>query len=288
MARSRLLKPGFFTNETLAELPFEARLCFAGLWTLADREGRIEDRPRRIGAALFPYDQVDVGAVLDALASKGFVRRYVVDGCAVIDIPTFHEHQSPHPKEAKSELPKYQRVTEEPRKAAAFQEEVPPRSPCTFPSSSLDPVSISVSEAVERPVLVPAPPDTHAARPRGSTLFSGKDHLAHAACGRVCVPAFLHREFVRALGGREDVADERLRDWYTAVLAALDDDVAVDSDAPKFWRLRFQGMFIKPGGVMAVYAMREAWECPHLDACESPTICANATYLNRPRKAMAS
>src|SRR5262245_4448792 len=60
MARARLLKPGFFTNEDLVELPPAARLLFAGLWTLADREGRLEDRPKRIKLAVLPYDDVDV------------------------------------------------------------------------------------------------------------------------------------------------------------------------------------------------------------------------------------
>lgn len=263
MARSRLLKPGFFTNETLAELPFEARLLFAGLWTLADRAGRLEDRPKRISAALFPYDLVNVNDLLEALAGKGFIRRYVAEGQVVIDLPTFLEHQSPHPREALSELPKYQTVTEQPRKAAAL-----PEKDVSSPSVSVlvsDPVSISVSEAAERPRPVPASPDTRAARPSGTRLFSGKDHIAHAACGRVCVPAFLHREFVKALGGREDVADGRLRDWYAAVFEALDDDKPVEPDAPRFWRPRFNGTFIKPGGVTAIYASRG--ECEHEPRC---------------------
>jgi hypothetical protein len=33
---------------------------------------------------------------------------------------------------------------------------------------------------------------------------------------------------------------------------------------------------------------REPWDCPHVDRCESPQICANATYLGRPLKAVAS
>lgn len=33
---------------------------------------------------------------------------------------------------------------------------------------------------------------------------------------------------------------------------------------------------------------RKPWECPHVDRCESPQICANATYLGRPVKAVAS
>jgi len=42
--RSRNIKPGFFKNEIIAEMPTETRLLFIGLWLLADREGRLEDR----------------------------------------------------------------------------------------------------------------------------------------------------------------------------------------------------------------------------------------------------
>ena len=45
MARARNIKPGFFKNELLVGLPYEYRLLFIGLWTIADRDGRFEDRP---------------------------------------------------------------------------------------------------------------------------------------------------------------------------------------------------------------------------------------------------
>ena len=64
--RARNLKPGFFKNEDLAELPFEGRLLFAGLWCLADREGRLEDRPKRIKAEIFAFDSVDVDKLLSS------------------------------------------------------------------------------------------------------------------------------------------------------------------------------------------------------------------------------
>lgn len=105
MARARLLKPGFFTNELLAELPFEGRLLFAGLWTLADREGRLEDRPRRIKAALFPFDEVDVDGLLTALESKGFIERYASGVMALVQIAKFSDHQTPHHREPASDLP---------------------------------------------------------------------------------------------------------------------------------------------------------------------------------------
>lgn len=99
------MKPGFFTNEDLAELSFAHRLCFAGLWTLADRDGRMEDRPRRIKAALFPYDAVEIDALLAGLAERGFIVRYVADGAAYLSIPTFLQHQRPKTDEHPSSIP---------------------------------------------------------------------------------------------------------------------------------------------------------------------------------------
>jgi hypothetical protein len=106
MARARNIKPGFFRNEVLAELPALSRLLFIGLWTLADREGRLEDRPKRIKADLFPYEeQVDVESMLTELSAKGFVIRYVVDGHRFVQIANFSKHQDPHYKEKASEIP---------------------------------------------------------------------------------------------------------------------------------------------------------------------------------------
>lgn len=107
MARTRSLKPAFFNNEDLVDCGFEGMILFAGLWTIADRDGRLEDRPRRIKAAIFPYSpQVDVDALLDALAEKTFIRRYEVNGIKYIDIPTWHRHQKPHTEERASTIPR--------------------------------------------------------------------------------------------------------------------------------------------------------------------------------------
>lgn len=105
MARARNIKPSFFTNEDLVELPFEDRLLFIGLWTLADREGRLEDRPKRIKMAVFPADNVDVDSSLARLAKSGFIARYEARGIACIQVLNFAKHQNPHVREAASELP---------------------------------------------------------------------------------------------------------------------------------------------------------------------------------------
>ncbi len=105
MARSRVLNPGFFTNEDLLELSLEARVLFAGLWCLADRKGRLEDRPKRIKIELFPGDNYDVDNLLQALLNKGFIHRYAAPGMNLIHVKTFLKYQRPHPREAQSVLP---------------------------------------------------------------------------------------------------------------------------------------------------------------------------------------
>ena len=103
--RARNLKPAFFKDDDLAELPFEGRLLYQGLWCMADREGKLEDRPKRIKAEVFPYDSINVETQLRALVSVGLIVRYEVAGERYISIPTFLRHQKPHRNEAPSCIP---------------------------------------------------------------------------------------------------------------------------------------------------------------------------------------
>jgi hypothetical protein len=105
MARTRSIKPSFFKNEYLAECEPMARLLFVGLWTLADSQGRMEYRPLRIKAELFPYDNCDIVGLLKQLADRGFVRAYESGDVKVLEIPTFGEHQRCHPDERDEGLP---------------------------------------------------------------------------------------------------------------------------------------------------------------------------------------
>lgn len=106
MARTRNLKPSFFTNETLAEVNPLGRLLFQGLWCHADREGRLEDRPRRLKAEILPYDECDMEALLSDLTVRGFILRYGgTDGKRYIQVLAFSKHQQPHVKEAASTIP---------------------------------------------------------------------------------------------------------------------------------------------------------------------------------------
>lgn len=104
--RSRNIKPGFFKNELLGTCNPITSMLFAGLWLLADREGRLEDRPLRIKAEIFPYrESLDINGSLTELVQMGFICRYETSGCAVIQILNFKKHQTPHKTERLSDLP---------------------------------------------------------------------------------------------------------------------------------------------------------------------------------------
>lgn len=108
MARARNIKPGFFDNEILGELPALTRLLFIGLWCLADREGRLQDRPKRIKKELLGYDDVtadDVDTMLQQLNDNGFIQRYEIAGEKYIQVINFLKHQNPHCKEQASVIP---------------------------------------------------------------------------------------------------------------------------------------------------------------------------------------
>jgi len=108
MARSRNIKPATFKNELLGQADPMLTLLFINLWCLADREGRLEDRPLRIKAETFPYrENIDINGYLTELERLKFIYRYSVGDLKIIQVVNFLAHQNPHKTEKHSELPKY-------------------------------------------------------------------------------------------------------------------------------------------------------------------------------------
>lgn len=110
MPRARNIKPAFFQNDRLGDVPPLARLLFIGLWTLADFRGIVEVRVRRIRVQLLPYDDAnddDVSAFLNVLERSGFIESYSVAGQTYIKVVNWTVHQNPHINEKKmgSRLP---------------------------------------------------------------------------------------------------------------------------------------------------------------------------------------
>ncbi len=100
--RSRNIKPGFFKNEDIADCDPYARLLFIGMWCLADREGRLEYRPKRIKAEIFPYDKVDIDKMMEQLTTRGFV--FLYGNGEYLQVVNFKKHQNCHIKEQESTI----------------------------------------------------------------------------------------------------------------------------------------------------------------------------------------
>lgn len=107
--RARSLKPGLFKNELLGSADPLLTILFEGLWCSADREGRLEDRPLRICAEVFPYRRAiterKTDAMLTWLHDRKFITRYEVDEDQFIQVLQFKKHQNPHVKEGPSKIP---------------------------------------------------------------------------------------------------------------------------------------------------------------------------------------
>lgn len=109
MPRTRNLKPAFFKNESLAEQDPHIRLFYQGLWTLADRNGLLELRPKRFRAEIFPYEpELDINGYITVLERLRNVIVMVDDEndteVYYLYLTNFLKHQRPHHTE-KTDLP---------------------------------------------------------------------------------------------------------------------------------------------------------------------------------------
>jgi hypothetical protein len=103
-----MVRGGLFRNEDLADMPIEATVLFVGLLCCADREGRLEYKPRIIGTDVFPLRPdiaVHIPALLLQLHTKGMIRIYTVDSKQYIHVTNFLKHQKIHIREMQSRLP---------------------------------------------------------------------------------------------------------------------------------------------------------------------------------------
>src|SRR5689334_1202363 len=98
MARARSIGPSHYLDEALAGLPDVCALAHARLPCIADRSGRLEDRPLRIRVEIFPYHQkINMDRVLQRLHDAGKLERYSVDGKRYIQLDW--SGQNPHKNE---------------------------------------------------------------------------------------------------------------------------------------------------------------------------------------------
>jgi len=131
----------------------------------------------------------------------------------------------------------------------AYSGTVPPESERTPQSqarakSLSAPESSAFSEGLEGGLGETAPPAGGNPHANPANLINGaevRQHGQHAWCSwpardGLCVPAFLHREFVGKL--HREGADAELRAWYPTVVERFA-EVAIGDDALRFWRHEF-------------------------------------------------
>ena len=107
MARSRNIKPSFFTNEQVSDNCPLGRLLFIGLWTMADYKGDLEWKEKTLKIQILPWDECSVKELAINLDKSGLIRFYSDGVKTYINIPNFEKHQNPHKNERDkgSEIP---------------------------------------------------------------------------------------------------------------------------------------------------------------------------------------
>jgi len=215
--RARNIKPKFFKNPDLADAGPIAQLLFAGLWCMADKEGRLKDQPRVIKAEVFPYYDADVNGELTVIERLGLIRRYVTSGIAVLEVMNFKKHQSPHHTEKPSDLPAY--VAEKPKKPTprVIHGEAPVNPPLDDggnPSDSLIPDSL-IPDSLIPDSLIPDSQIPDSQIPDSVVPSERTEDVPREAFGRIraSYPPGLYREADWLLAEREirtRVLDDRV------------------------------------------------------------------------------
>ena len=273
MARIRSIKPAFFSSDDTCRCSPLARLLFIGLWTEADREGRLEDRPDQLKRRLLPDDQVGVDALLWELVDRGLIRRYVSGGLGIVQVVHFLEHQKPHPKEAPSALPAT--GADLPRLNTASREQVvihPIETPAveiSAPAASEPHLNTASREQVSvHPVEHPSSPRRNGSgsgdlgygvsdqgqegggvprRAPGLVVSPMEFHRQHGRhvsgfCDWLCLPQLVHDEFVNRVigaGAQEPDAQAQVLAWAREVRRRWAGRIPGD-DIFTFWRHEWQ------------------------------------------------
>lgn len=93
MARIRTIKPEFWTDSKIVQLPFEARLLFIGMWNFCDDDGYIANDPDQLQMQILPGDDVDAAELVDLLIAAELVDSVFTDDKDWLHIKSFLEHQ---------------------------------------------------------------------------------------------------------------------------------------------------------------------------------------------------
>lgn len=261
MARGRLISRSLSTSRRFGALPALAgklgefcQVLYPLIVVHCDDFGRMSGDAWTIKMEVHPSSPRKLSEFEQALShleSAGLIMRYDDGrGGQCLQVADFEEHQPGLHKRTSSKFP------EPPGNSRNFPE-IPSElnrreGKGTEPKGTEGTVKGSEgASGAAHPPPAPQPGTQHpppVSGPVRSFPSRRNPHAGHAACGRVCVPADLHDELRRKLGGDEEEADTRLRHWYLETGAAWQEKPIGDDDY-RFWRARFaewQGLTEKP------------------------------------------
>jgi hypothetical protein len=109
MARSRIIKPEFASDEKLARLSRDSRLTFILMWNCCDDYGVTKAHPAWLKSQIFPYDDITIKKFAEWLGELEKLRRiipFTVNGEKYYYIPGFVIHQKvDHPSKNRNPEP---------------------------------------------------------------------------------------------------------------------------------------------------------------------------------------
>ena len=102
MARNRMIKPEFWSSETLNSISLESNLFFIGLWNFADDYGVLLDNDRQLLGNIFPYREnisaEDIKKWKKELIEKQLLVPITIKKKNLLIIKSWFEHQKvPNP-----------------------------------------------------------------------------------------------------------------------------------------------------------------------------------------------
>ncbi len=236
--RSRNIKAGFFRDAEMLEFPLEARFLFIGLWCLADREGKLEDKPRQIKVEVFGERiECDCDQLLNLLVERNRIIRYSIDNSQYIKIINFSKHQSPHHTEAQSKIP-------DPPDLHGELTVSHGESPAPSPLDSLNPDSLKRERSAK-----PTSTDGKAARP---SFFSVNDlvklwnELADAVFPKVRLPL----ADSRARAVQAALKSQPDRAWWVELFNRVNGSPFLKGQTDGKWRANFDWVIKKRDQIM--------------------------------------
>ena len=155
-----MIRPDFFTSESLAACSMGARLAFIGLWVMGDDNGNCKLSVRKLAKQIFALDNIrneTFANYLAELEAQGCIRVYEVGGERYINVPNFSVYQTvknpsktsnPMPPEG---LPKVTKALQNVNTTPALPQRYPSANP------ALTPINEGSKEGETTPKVVVSP-----------------------------------------------------------------------------------------------------------------------------------